>query len=70
MFSAAAWTDLTSTGWSQASNQNMTSRISNSEVITSFDQCQLRRHALFAIDNDHDEALIVSAWLRCHGRGI
>ncbi|TCU28087.1 flagellar hook-associated protein 3 FlgL [Rhizobium azibense] len=34
MFSAAAWTDPV-TGWSKASNQNMTSRISNSEVITS-----------------------------------
>jgi flagellar hook-associated protein 3 FlgL len=34
MFSEAAWTDPT-TGWSQASDQNMTSRISNSEVVTS-----------------------------------
>ncbi|WP_455874660.1 flagellar hook-associated family protein [Rhizobium yanglingense] len=34
MFSAAAWTNP-ATGWSKASNQNMTSRISNSEVITS-----------------------------------
>lgn len=34
MFSVASWTDPV-TGWSQASNQNMTSRISNSEVITS-----------------------------------
>ncbi len=34
MFSEASWTDPT-TGWSSASDQNMTSRISNSEVITS-----------------------------------
>lgn len=34
MFSEASWTDPT-TGWSSASNQNMTSRISNSEVVTS-----------------------------------
>ncbi|EJT02696.1 flagellar hook-associated family protein [Rhizobium sp. CCGE 510] len=34
MFSQANWTNAT-TGWSQASNQNMTSRISNSEVIES-----------------------------------
>ena len=32
MFSEAAWTDPT-TGWSKASSQNMTSRISNSEVV-------------------------------------
>lgn len=34
MFSEANWTNAT-TGWSQASSQNMTSRISNSEVIES-----------------------------------
>ncbi|ANK84362.1 MULTISPECIES: flagellar hook-associated family protein [Rhizobium] len=34
MFSEANWTNTT-TGWSQASSQNMTSRISNSEVIES-----------------------------------
>lgn len=34
MFSQAAWTDP-ATGWSKASNQNMTSRISNSEVVES-----------------------------------
>ncbi|MBE1504038.1 flagellar hook-associated family protein [Rhizobium viscosum] len=34
MFSEAAWTDPT-TGWSKASSQNMTSRISNSEVVES-----------------------------------
>jgi flagellar hook-associated protein 3 FlgL len=34
MFSEAAWTDP-ATGWSKASSQNMTSRISNSEVVES-----------------------------------
>lgn len=34
MFSETAWTDPT-TGWSKASSQNMTSRISNSEVVES-----------------------------------
>ncbi len=34
MFSEAAWTDPT-TGWSKASSQNMTSRISNTEVVDS-----------------------------------
>ncbi len=57
MFSEAAWTDPT-TGWSQASNQNMTSRISNSEVITSSTNANSDGMRYFALATVMTNALI------------
>ncbi|MGO6816457.1 flagellar hook-associated family protein [Rhizobium leguminosarum] len=56
MFSQAAWTDPT-TGWSQASSQNMTSRISNSEVIESSTNANSEGMRYFALASVMTSAL-------------
>lgn len=57
MFSQAAWTDPT-TGWSQASSQNMTSRISNSEVIESSTNANSEGMRYFALASVMTSALL------------
>ncbi|PDT03155.1 flagellar biosynthesis protein FlgL [Rhizobium chutanense] len=56
MFSEANWTDPT-TGWSQASSQNMTSRISNSEVIESSTNANSEGMRYFALASVMTSAL-------------
>jgi flagellar hook-associated protein 3 FlgL len=56
MFSQAAWTDPT-TGWSQASSQNMTSRISNSEVVESSTNANSEGMRYFALASVMTSAL-------------
>ncbi|MGO6946568.1 flagellar hook-associated family protein [Rhizobium johnstonii] len=57
MFTEAAWTDPT-TGWSQASSQNMTSRISNSEVIESSTNANSEGMRYFALASVMTSALL------------
>ncbi|KZS49317.1 MULTISPECIES: flagellar hook-associated family protein [Rhizobium] len=57
MFSEANWTDAT-TGWSQASSQNMTSRISNSEVIESSTNANSEGMRYFALASVMTSALL------------
>jgi flagellar hook-associated protein 3 FlgL len=57
MFSETAWTDPT-TGWSQASSQNMTSRISNSEVIESSTNANSEGMRYFALASVMTSALL------------
>ncbi|QJS26149.1 flagellar hook-associated family protein [Rhizobium ruizarguesonis] len=57
MFSETAWTDPT-TGWSQASSQNMTSRISNSEVIESSTNANSEGMRYFALASVMASALL------------
>ncbi|MGR9155068.1 flagellar hook-associated family protein [Rhizobium leguminosarum bv. viciae] len=57
MFSETAWTDPT-TGWSQASSQNMTSRISNSEVIESSTNANSDGMRYFALASVMTSALL------------
>ena len=57
MFSEANWTDPT-TGWSQASSQNMTSRISNSEVIESSTNANSEGMRYFALASVTASALL------------
>ncbi|MBB3297482.1 flagellar hook-associated protein 3 FlgL [Rhizobium sp. BK077] len=57
MFSEANWTDAT-TGWSQASSQNMTSRISNSEVIESSTNANSEGMRYFALASVLTSALL------------
>ncbi|MFW8602952.1 flagellar hook-associated family protein [Rhizobium beringeri] len=57
MFNQAAWTDPT-TGWSQASSQNMTSRISNSEVIESSTNANSEGMRYFALASVMTSALL------------
>ncbi|MGZ2503096.1 flagellar hook-associated family protein [Rhizobium leguminosarum] len=57
MFNQAAWTNST-TGWSQASSQNMTSRISNSEVIESSTNANSEGMRYFALASVMASALL------------
>ncbi|RUM07198.1 flagellar hook-associated family protein [Rhizobium chutanense] len=57
MFSETNWTDAT-TGWSQASSQNMTSRISNSEVIESSTNANSEGMRYFALASVMTSALL------------
>jgi len=57
MFNQAAWTNST-TGWSQASSQNMTSRISNSEVIESSTNANSEGMRYFALASVMTSALL------------
>ncbi|RUM25931.1 flagellar hook-associated family protein [Rhizobium vallis] len=57
MFSQANWTNP-ATGWSQASNQNMTSRISNSEVIESSTNANSEGMRYFALASVMTSALL------------
>ncbi|NEI66678.1 flagellar hook-associated family protein [Rhizobium leguminosarum] len=57
MFSETAWTDPT-TGWSQASSQNMTSRIRNSEVIESSTNANSEGMRYFALASVMTSALL------------
>ncbi|API53255.1 flagellar biosynthesis protein FlgL [Rhizobium leguminosarum] len=57
MFNQANWTDPT-TGWSQASSQNMTSRISNSEVIESSTNANSEGMRYFALASVMTSALL------------
>jgi len=57
MFNQAAWTDPT-TGWSQASSQNMTSRISNSEVVESSTNANSEGMRYFALASVMTSALL------------
>lgn len=57
MFNQANWTDPT-TGWSQASSQNMTSRISNSEVVESSTNANSEGMRYFALASVMTSALL------------
>ncbi|AUW40811.1 flagellar hook-associated family protein [Rhizobium leguminosarum] len=57
MFNQANWTNAT-TGWSQASSQNMTSRISNSEVIESSTNANSEGMRYFALASVMTSALL------------
>ncbi|MBX4954859.1 flagellar hook-associated family protein [Rhizobium lentis] len=57
MFSEANWTNA-ATGWSQASSQNMTSRISNSEVIESSTNANSEGMRYFALASVMTTALL------------
>ncbi|MEI1252104.1 flagellar hook-associated family protein [Rhizobium aouanii] len=57
LFDETAWTDPT-TGWSQASSQNMTSRISNSEVIESSTNANSEGMRYFALASVMTSALL------------
>lgn len=57
MFNQANWTNAT-TGWSQASSQNMTSRISNSEVVESSTNANSEGMRYFALASVMTSALL------------